>query len=82
MLSREEIEIGKATVFFEKIALKGIPMKKLNNNYNAKRMERFFKLAKDCQIQVDFEKFQKMEYQEAIQEASKNLNTYQAKKAY
>ena len=62
MLSRENLDIGKATTFFEKIALKGLPMKKLNNNYNAKRMERYSKLAIEGNTYIDFEKFSKMEY--------------------
>ena len=62
MLSRENLDIGKATTFFEKMALKGIPMKKLNNNHNVKRMGRFFKLTQEGNTHIDFEKFSKMEY--------------------
>ena len=37
-------------------------MKKLNNNHNAKRMERFFKLTQEGNTHIDFEKFSKMKY--------------------
>ena len=77
----EKLYFKKATFFFEKIAYQGIPMKKLNNNHNAKKIERLFKLTQEGNTQIDFEKFSKMEYKDILQEASKNLSTSQAKKS-
>ena len=66
IMAREDFNIDKAEKFFEKIARKGIPMKELNNNYNAKKMERFLNISKDKHREIDFDEFTKMEYKEAL----------------
>ena len=52
----------------EKISEKGVPLKKANNNYWAKKYIKFTE-AKKMDTQLDFQKFAKMDYKELYNEA-------------